>query len=78
MEFFADVVERHAIAGGQRQALDWLIIGFAGEFEGLVVHGENEVGSGVVGHLECLLGIAVRVNPRVVSADRHDGKIYRH
>src|SRR5579863_362175 len=41
------------------------------------MHWENELRTGLIGHRERLLGIAVCMNPRVVGADGHDRQIHR-
>ena len=80
MEFLTDFADRNAIRGGtrrQQQPLDRLPVRFIAQLEGLVMHREHELRTGVIGHRERLLGVAVRMYPRVVGADRHDREIHR-
>src|ERR1035437_6880116 len=78
VELLSDAVQRHAVevvGGGFADSLDGLEIGLAAESEGLVVDGEEEFGTGVLGHLPSLLGVAVRSDPRVVGTDGHDREV---
>jgi len=57
------------------QAFDRLAGRLAAELEGPMMDGEDEVRTRIVRHLQSLFGRAVRANPGIIRADRHDGEI---
>ena len=65
------------IAQRSFEALNWFPKRFKAETERLMMDRHNEARACGVRHLNCLLGCAVRMNPWVVSADRHDRDIDR-
>src|SRR5581483_3415463 len=78
LESLAHFAERDA-AGFERffETLQRLVGLFAPEFEGLVVDRKHIARAGVIGHAYRLLRRAMRANPGLISADRHDGKFVR-
>src|ERR1041385_4794835 len=59
------------------QTLDRFARAFTAELERLEMNREKVRRAGAVGHVDCLLRRAMRVDPRVVRADRHDREIER-
>ena len=57
------------------ETLDRFAETFETESERLVVHWHNVINTGRVTHGDRLFGCAVRSDPRIVGADRHDGDI---
>src|SRR5207244_161863 len=79
-KFLADFPQRYAFGGfTQRgfEALDGLAKRFKAEPKGLMMNGHNKSRASGIRHFNRLLGRAMRANPRVVSANRHNGEINR-
>src|SRR6202023_1818068 len=57
------------------KALDRFAKGFGAEAEGLMMDRHDEMSAGFIGHLHGLFRSAVRMDPGIVSADRHDCQI---
>ena len=57
------------------EALDRFAEVFGTEAESLMMDRHDEVSAGFIGHLHRLFRSTVRINPRIVSADRHDRQI---
>src|SRR3984893_16077887 len=57
------------------EALDRFAKAFGAEAESLMMDRHDEISAGFIGHLHGLFRSAVRINPGIVSADRHDRQI---
>src|ERR1700719_3855337 len=71
----ADFTQRNALrslAQGGFEAFDWFSHWLEAESEGLMMNRHDEARACVVCHFNCLLGRAMRADPRVVSADGHN------
>lgn len=78
MEFLADAVNRNTvgmIGGGLLEALDRFAEGLARELECLMMHRQEEFRAGVITHAPRLLRRAMKTDPRIIGADRHDRQI---
>lgn len=76
-ERFARVAKRDAVGfggEGRFETLERLGVSFSAEAERRVVDRHQVFRAGFVGHFDGFLGIAVGLDVRVVSADRHDAK----
>jgi hypothetical protein len=62
---------------GCLEPLDWFAQWFETEPESLMMHRHDELGAGAIRHLDCLLRGAMRPDPGIVRADRHDREIDR-
>ena len=77
-ECFADFAEGDAfrcLPQRSLEALDRLTKAFGAETESLMMDRHDEMSAGFIGHLHGLFRSAVRMNPGIVSADRHDRQI---
>ena len=77
-EFFADFAEGDAFrCFPQRglEALNRFAKVFGTEAESLMMDRDDEMSAGFIGHVHGLFRSAVRMNPGIVSADRHDRQI---
>src|ERR1700726_4179113 len=59
------------------EALDRLTKAFGAETESLMMDRYDEMSASFIGHVHGLFRSAVRMNPGIVSADRHDRQIDR-
>jgi hypothetical protein len=57
------------------EALDRFAKVFGAETERLMMDRHDEMSAGFIGHVHGLFRSAVRMNPGIVSADRHDRQI---
>src|SRR5271163_1420224 len=77
-ECFADFAEGNAFRCLMQrglEALDRFAKAFGAEAESLMVDWHDEMSASFIGHLHGLFRSAVRMNPGIVSADRHDRQI---
>src|ERR1700730_17590957 len=77
-ECFADFADGDAFRGLMQRglkALDRFAKSFGAEAESLMMDRHDEMSAGFIGHLHGLFRSAVRMNPGIVSADRHDRQI---
>jgi hypothetical protein len=75
-ECFADFADGDAFrCPSQRslEALDRFVKVFGAEAESLMTDRHDEMSAGFIGHFRGLFRSAMRMNPRIVSADRRDG-----
>jgi hypothetical protein len=77
-ECFADFAEGNAfwcLMQRGLEALDRFAKGFGAEAESLMMDRHDEMSASFIGHLHGLFRSAMRMNPGIVSADRHDRQI---
>ena len=77
-ECFADFAEGDAFRCLMQrglEALDRFAKVFGAEAESLMMDRHDEKSAGFIGHLHGLFRSAVRMNPGIASADRHDSQI---
>ena len=77
-ECFADFAQGNAFRCLMQrglEALDRLAKAFGAETESLMMGRHDEMSASFIGHVHGLFRSAVRMNPGIVSADRHDRQI---
>src|SRR5580704_9296044 len=77
-ECFADFAEGDAfrcLVQRGLEALDRLAKAFGAEVESLMMDRHDETSASFIGHVHGLFRSTVRMNPGIVSADRHDRQI---